>query len=364
MIDQSYLNNREKFIAAAHEAGAALTCIPCPLDASLSTDIAVIGADAAAQVIVVSSGLHGVELPAGSAVQQIWVREAKKVADARKDIRFVFVHALNPYGAVHALRTDSDAAGQNNIDPARNFVDFAAATTSADPDIAAAFAAADLSSPSLALMWGRLLYAAFVRQGQSAFKRHFVQGQFTDPLLPYYGGTQPCFARLHWDKIVRDFVNTPQVHTIWHMDIHTGDGPFGQLQLYVNGAQQSSAYMAAQRLIAPERVQLTGGYFADIKGDILDYWSCCGLSEGVAVHPMTLEYGTTQARIEGIDILGAILNRTLLQQKYGDRHPQAATIIQAMREAFAPQNPGWGEAVTSQAAGVWGKLGLILGVTD
>jgi hypothetical protein len=364
MMQTPYFINRDNFLVAAHAAGAAMTAIPSPIDGNLTTNIAALGPTEADTLVLVSSGLHGVELSAGSAVQCLWLPEARKLTELRQDVRFVFVHALNPYGAAHALRTDSDAAGQNNIDPARNFVDFAAAKTMADPDIAAAFAAADLSSPSLALMWGRLLYAAFVRQGQSAFKRHFVQGQFTDPLLPYYGGTRPCHARNIWENVMAIYAKTPSIRRIIHLDIHTGDGPFGMLQAYVNDKEGGAAHHLALRLFPPERVQLTGGYFADIQGDILDFWHKVGINPVTEICAMTLEYGTTQARIAGIDVLGAILNRTLLQQKYGDNHPKADDILAQMHEAFAPRNPAWEEAVVNQAAGVWGKLALLLGSAD
>lgn len=361
MIDPSYTQNRQSFLESARAVGAVLTTIPSPLDASLSTDIAALGEEDAATLVLVSSGLHGVELPAGSAVQCLWLEGAKKLTDTHKNLRFVFVHALNPYGAAYALRTDSDATGQNNIDPARNFVDFAAAKTMADPDIAAAFAAADLSSPSLALMWGRLLYTAFVRQGQSAFKRHFVQGQFTDPLLPYYGGTQPCHARRIWEDVIAVHAKKPAMRRIIHLDIHTGDGPFGMLQAYVNDAEGSPAHRLALRLFPSERVQLTGGYFAHIQGDILDFWHKVGINEATEISAMTLEYGTTQARIAGIDVLGAILNRTLLQQKYADNHLKATSIIAQMQEGFTPQKDVWGKAVIAQAESVWGQLAAVLG---
>nr|HPQ51318.1 hypothetical protein [Alphaproteobacteria bacterium] len=70
----------------------------------------------------------------------------------------------------------------------------------------------------------------------------------------------------------------------------------------------------------------------------------------------TLEFGTTQAHIPGIDILGAILNRTLLSEKYNDDHASKDIIIQRMRTAFCPTQQGWAQAVITQSQDVWNKI--------
>ncbi len=352
MIEQSYAINRRNFINAAIQAGARLEHIPYKRavlsDVELVTDIAVLGPDDAVQVVIVASGLHGVELPAGSLLQQIWLGDIQKALPQIPDTKFVFVHALNPYGAEFAMRTDWDINGQGNIDPARNFINFSKATNTANFDIADALRGADLSSFSTARMWARLLYSAFVEQGQKAFKQGFVRGQYTDPDIPYFGGNAPSLVRITWEDVIARYVRGDHVQKIWHLDCHTGDGPFGVLQLYINDLQGMHVYQNARRLINADRIQLTEQYFANIAGDIVDYWPHCKIGEA-EVTPITLEFGTSSAKIEGIDVLNAILTRTILQNRYGDHHRMAATIIQQMRDAFAPRHKDWDKAVEQQA---------------
>lgn len=356
-IVHPYEQNRSDFLAAAKQSGYDLISYAHPLEGRLTTDIASLGNQNAAHLIVVSSGLHGVELPAGSLFQRLGLElAAKQLPD---HARIVFVHALNPYGSEYALRTDRAPDGGRNIDPARNFIRFSEAgpgLPEADPAIRAAFEKADLSSSSLALMWAKLLYTAFVEQGQGVFKRNFVRGQYSAAGLPYFGGHSASYARLTWEKIVRETIIHDKLESIIHIDVHSGDGPFGWLQLYLPHDAPPDSEALAKKLVLEERIHRVDSYFAKVTGDIGDYWDEFGLPPSVTVHPMTVEFGTTQARIPGIDVLGAILNRTLLSEKYNDVHPKSDIILAQMREAFAPSREDWATSVEIQSSGFWESI--------
>jgi len=356
-IDQSYIINRDNFREAAAKSGARLKEIAHISGNDLFTDIALLGDETAKNIVVVTSGLHGVELPAGSVTQQILMSKLR--GEHLRDTRYILVHALNPYGAANALRTDLDTEGGRNIDPARNFINFNTFDRSAflvNSEIASAFEKAKLSDSSLAMMWARLLYTAFIEQGQNEFKRHFVRGQYSNPILPYYGGMRPCCTRLTWEQIVQDEIFKPHVETITHFDVHTGDGPFGGLQHYLCHKAGSHTKELCLRLTTPDKIKTTDDYFAEVIGDIGDHWTEFPRAKGKTIFPVTLEFGTTQARIPGIDVLGAILNRTLLAEKYGDDHPKKDDIIQKMRTAFTPTQEDWAYAVIAQSHNLWDKF--------
>lgn len=356
-IVHPYEQNRSDFLAAAKQSGYDLISYAHPLEGRLTTDIASLGNQNAAHLIVVSSGLHGVELPAGSLFQRLGLElAAKQLPD---HARIVFVHALNPYGSEYALRTDRAPDGGRNIDPARNFIRFGEEglkLPEADPAIKAAFEKADLSSSSLALMWAKLLYTAFVEQGQGTFKRNFVRGQYSASGLPYFGGHSASYTRLTWEKIVREVIIHDKLESITHIDVHSGDGPFGWLQLYLPHDAPADSEALAKNLAPEDRIRRTDSYFAKVTGDIGDFWDEFGLASDVTVHPMTVEFGTTQARIPGIDVLGAILNRTLLSEKYNDDHPKKDLIITQMREAFAPSREEWSGDILGQSLNFWGNM--------
>ena len=75
------------------------------------------GGDGRSGVLVVSSGVHGVEGFFGSAVQTAFLREAESRAAAGPNDALVFLHALNPYGFAWLRRFD-----EANVDLNRNLL--------------------------------------------------------------------------------------------------------------------------------------------------------------------------------------------------------------------------------------------------
>src|SRR5262249_25391349 len=79
---------------------------------ALAIDIAWLGHNEPRRAVLHSSGLHGVEGFAGSAVQIQTLRELPCIPD---DSALILVHILNPYGMCWLRRTN-----ENNVDLNRN----------------------------------------------------------------------------------------------------------------------------------------------------------------------------------------------------------------------------------------------------
>lgn len=322
---------------AAANANAEVVSYPLddyagPKGEPLVLDVASIGNPDAQNVVVIGSGIHGVELPLGSSLQCEWFLAAKDICATRDDIRFVFVHALNPYGAAYGLRTDRD-----NIDPNRNFVDFSR-PQSTSPNyraLADAFAPKTLDRLALAKAWAKMLKFALVTHSIGAFKQALVDGQYEFPDGLYYGGTAPSWTRKTWEEIVCTHISNEKLKNLWHVNIHTGEGPYGKLQLMVNTTKDSPLYKRVSRLGQPEIIRITKSFGA-LTGDIQDYWSpdLCKDLGNVVVTPVTIEVGTSKmlSAIEGLDVLYAMIARNTLKQRYADRHRDAPKIIQKMRD--------------------------------
>ncbi len=117
----NYQEARIKFVTAAKAAGADLEHYPNPAPGAegekLYTDIATFNLPGVKQILVLSSGTHGIEGFAGSAIQTGLLREGI-TRRLPEDIGLLFIHALNPYGFSHLRRFTED-----NVDLNRNFVD-------------------------------------------------------------------------------------------------------------------------------------------------------------------------------------------------------------------------------------------------
>ena len=114
----TYEEARSRFIESATSVGATLSKYSLGLENATSdefvTDVAVLGPEGA-PAVVVSSGLHGVEGFLGSAIQLAMLDELK--SDARQNIRWVYIHAINPFGFSKIRRFNEE-----NIDLNRNFL--------------------------------------------------------------------------------------------------------------------------------------------------------------------------------------------------------------------------------------------------
>lgn len=117
-FSQSYDEARSKFCEAAKVAGAKLETLRLNSrqhqDKFLSTDIAWLGNPNPRKIILHSSGLHGIEGFAGSAIQTYILNNPPPL---NSENALVVVHCLNPYGMM-CLRRVNDA----NVDLNRNFL--------------------------------------------------------------------------------------------------------------------------------------------------------------------------------------------------------------------------------------------------
>ncbi len=353
-----YTTNRYSFREQARRIGAAQFSYPLeghtgPEGEDLSCDVAVVDNPHAKYVVAITSGIHGVELPFGSELQVQWLAYAQEICADNPGISFVFVHALNPYGAAYGLRTD-----HQNIDPNRNFVDFTQAQSPSLSyrELAPAFAPKKLSRSALACSWVKMLHFAG-KNGMAKFLQALAGGQYEFPEGLYYGGKAPSWTRETWQKIVKTHVVHAELQNLWHVDIHTGYGPFGKLQLMVNTEEGSELHQRVQRLGPPDSIEVTDAFLADLSGDIVDSLGrLVDLPSQTVVTPFAIEVGTTKFKLPGLDVLNAMILRNTLAQRHQDQHPWAQAIIGGMRNMFYPPDDVWRNVAMAQSNDIWNKL--------
>lgn len=350
---------RDAFINAAKCAGADVEAYILenhlgPRGELLASDVATLGKKSASKIVVVSSGVHGVELPLGSILQCRWMKDVKELCVADKNVRFVFVHALNPFGAAYGLRND-----QENIDINRNFVDFDNKPNTSEPYqfLANAFSPPRLDSFSLMNAWRKMLVFGLITHGRAAFKQALTGGQYDFPDGLYYGGNHPSWSNQTWQSIVKNHIATPSLQNLWHIDIHTGDGARGKMQIHINTHDGSPLHEHVKLFANDKNISLTQQDFAKLSGDILDFWPCLELPSHCMVTPLALEVGTSDALIEGMDIIHTMITRNALRVRLGDQSLAADKIIKRMHQKFAPIGDSeWREESILQGQNFWKRL--------
>ena len=180
-------------------------------------------------------GVHGVEGFFGSAVR-LGLLERLRQAASQRYVRYVLIHAVNPFGFSCLRRFNED-----NVDLNHNFLD------SADDYIGApdGYAVLDgflnpTSQPSrlepvrLKALWN------IWRMGLAALKQAVAGGQYEYPDGLFFGGHGPCqsaqLVRQHCDSWLG---LSPKIIPV---DFHSGLGSFGSYKLLLAETAESKDY--------------------------------------------------------------------------------------------------------------------------
>ena len=331
---ESYAEAREKFIGAAQEAGAALDSFPLgvrgPDGGELATDVAWLGAAEASQVLVTTSGVHGVEGFFGSATQIEWLRRAKGTT-LPKDTAVLHVHAVNPYGFAYLRRTNEE-----NIDINRNWIDFAQALpeNALYEELSDDLCPADWSAESQGATGARL-NAWIGLHGFAAFQQAVSGGQWLHPQGLFFGGVAPSWSRKTLTHIIESKLKSAA--RVCVIDFHTGLGPYGYAEPIIGRPLADPAFARTRAWIGAAAKSLygDGSTSAEIKGDSMSVLPA--LLPHAAVDVVALECG-----IRPINEVALALRADAWLHAHGDLGSPAAKPIKAMiRAAFHSDDPLW-----------------------
>ena len=217
-----YAAARERFRATTRVVGAAPHTLELaargPSGEPLTIDIAWLGDPGAKRVLLHSSGLHGVEAFAGSAIQLALLGHPPATGPG---CALVLVHTLNPYGMAWVRR-----ANEHNVDLNRNFLADGEAWSGA-PEI---YRRIDRllnppSPPGFDFFPARALLQ-LVRHGSQRLKQAVAEGQYEFERGLFFGGKgleQGPRTFLDWTA-----KHLAQADYVLALDVHTGLGPPGE----------------------------------------------------------------------------------------------------------------------------------------
>ena len=335
-----------------------------PSGEPLTMDVAKFGDADPEGVVIVSSGLHGVEGFFGSAVQLAWLMTRGAGWWPPSRTLLVMVHALNPFGFAWRRRWN-----ENNVDLNRNFLDdrdFLDLDSSYQESRAVYARLSPFLNPaSPPSRWEPYSIKAAVRVlsegvgarsrmrkdnrpsrfalnairdlGLSELQKTLPVGQYEHPAGLFYGSsnaeetTRVVRERLpHWVAGAQKVV---------HVDFHTGLGRYADYRLLIIDERGSEGERwVAERFGADSVEAWDGGTAYAARGlmanDLRDHLP------GRQYHCLTAEFGT----YSGMRVLGAL--RAENQAHFHSR-PGAKPYEWAKRrvmEAFCPSASPWREA--------------------
>ena len=338
-----YATARSRFRQGSKAAGGRLTSMQLdaegPAGEDLTIDIAWFGSEQPREVLLHSSGLHGVEAFAGSAIQLQLLDQGLPVIP--EDCALVLVHVINPYGMAWLRRFN-----ENNVDLNRNFLgpneDYSGAPEGY-PEFDSFLNPP--SPPSWDLFYPRAGWL-IARYGMPTLKQVLAGGQYEYPKGLFFGGKAleegpqkvQAFARAHLQPAERVVI----------VDVHTGLGPFGVDTLFVHAGDEGSPVYLEMKRAFGERVasldpERGPGY--RIKGAYDTMYS--RVLQGDKVSFLTQEFGTDDV----VDVLYALReeNRWHHYGGGGIDHPTKRDL----KEAFAPDDDSWRTTVLQRGKTVF-----------
>ena len=333
-FSEDYTTARRRFLETAKAVGASLHTLQLPSrtpdNGSLSIDIAWVGTSAPARAIIHTSGLHGVEGFAGSAIQLALLEQSLSVPS---DGAIVLVHTLNPYGMAWLRRVN-----ENNVDLNRNFIASDEQRAAASP----LYRKLDpllnpISPPATDFFYAKMVYYA-LRYGVRHIKQAIAKGQYEFPNGLFFGGSQLEMGPSLYQAWLADKLTS--LKRGFAIDVHTGLGRSGQESLFLRRAQIRADVLADRlgRDLISDAANSGIGY--DIQGSYADCFDV--LSEGTEMHVITQEFGTYPSVLA----LHALREENRWHH-YGDgtiEHP----VKRRLKEVFAPKSQAWQESIISK----------------
>lgn len=343
-----YAQARDRFLAGARAAGAALAHYPHPLAGpggeALATDTAWLGPADAPRVLVTGSALHGVEGFAGSAAQADSLAHLR-ASSLPPGTAVLHVHAINPWGFAWLRRVNEEGVDLN-----RNAVDFSQplpANTGYD-QLADALVPADDDPCTLAAAQARL-DAFREAHGREAFEVAVTGGQYRHPGGLFYGGRGPTWSLRTLEAIIdRHGLERRELAAI--VDVHTGLGPFGYGEVICDHPPASRGAALARAWFGPSVTEPALGTSTSVpKQGLVDYYWHARLPDRCCF--VTLEFGTWP--LERMFPLLRDDHRLHGQGVVDWTDPAVQRVKQALRAHFSPDRGDWQESVLFRARQVF-----------
>ena len=351
-----YFASRDRFVELARACGARTDSRPVaavgPRGEPLSVDVATIASPGTDHLIVVTSGVHGVEGLLGAVVQFELLRRLAG-SGPPDGVGVALIHAVNPWGFAHLRRVD-----ENNVDVNRNFVGPSLPT----PASPAGYAALDpVINPRGAPTAGSEL-GYWLKAGAAIARAHGVrplagaiaEGQYEYPRGLFFGGaTVGESCRTLQDVLLGLAAEADRVSVL---DVHSGLGPAATATLICNAnLGQARSREAALRAHYRRRVLLddADGNAYDARGTFAR-WCARALADKRYAY-LCVELGT----VGPLAVLSALRRENRAHHWCPVGSAARVRTGRALVEVFAPRSTRWRRASVAEALDVFDRtLGL------
>jgi len=287
-------------------------------------------------VVLLTSGVHGVEGFVGSAIQ---IKAFERPPPP--GVRFVFVHAINPFGFAHLRRGDQD-----NVDLNRNFLDEGQPHAGSDPFYENLDPLLNPPSPpgrfdtfSARAFWNIMHY------GLPPLRQAIAAGQYDFPKGLFFGGSVPSPVQAIFRENLPHWLG--DACRVVHLDVHTGLGPWATHKLLIDPPLTPDQMKHATDWFGPEVLQpsLMDGVAYHSPGGF-GPWCAANNSHRDYLF-LCAEFGT----YHNVKMLAGMRKENRAHYwSNGPSDPRYLRTKAYLKELFCPASPAWRKRVVEDGA--------------
>ncbi len=244
------------------------------------------------KLLIVTSGLHGIEGYAGSAVQLMFM---DKILHGRQldDVGVLLIHGMNPYGFKYRRKVT-----ENNIDLNRNCAINTELFESKNDGYS--------KLSNMLMPEGKLNLNSFnnrffhwvaikkiIQESMPVLRQAALQGQYQFDKGIYYGGKQsePQISEIR--PLLKRTMEEYRV--VLNLDLHTGYGERGKLHLFLNPVKDNKVKQGIETIFKGTDIDWgDSGNFYTIRGEYIGWAN--NLPDSVLCLPMLFEFGTLDSQ--------------------------------------------------------------------
>lgn len=355
LYSESYTESRDKFYAALEQVrlfwpkaeirSYALGKAEDNLAVEVIAAPALVRQD---KVLLLTSGLHGIEGYIGSAVTGLFIDEFLEILDPSITGLYI-VHAINPWGMWKRRRTN-----ENNVDLNRNFIygwEVVDTFLNYRYDRINPFLnpANPVNISSRASFGAKLAYK-MLPMGAKNFKEVMLMGQYHHPKGIYYGGKGSEASTQIMINLFKELAASCQ--RLLTIDMHSGYGPRYQMTI-VNSIHEPRDSLTLRKAFGYPLVAKTSPLeFYAMQGDMVDFFYELVSKEfpKLSFYGTSFEFGTLgESPFDKLRSLKAMIDENRLFH-YGALSPELELKVrEAFNELFIPQEQRWRDKALQDA---------------
>jgi len=340
-----YMTARDRFRSAAARLGWTIeshaTGTLGPNGDDLTLDVVIGGSPQAERTFVLSSGVHGVEGFFGSAVQ-LSLFERWAATGGHTPLRWVVLHAVNPFGFAWSRRAD-----EGNVDLNRNFLPEGEPYAGAPLEYARLDELLNPEEPPMPRDGFHFeLAKAAIRYSLPALKAAVAVGQYDFPRGLFFGGHEPSAAmRLFECHLPRWLAGSRDVV---HIDLHTGLGRSGECRLLVDYPLTAASSSRVADLFE-------GEVYDTAESGRLTYRARGSLGAWCVTRALDSSYVFAYAEVGTygpLRTLAALRSENQAHHWGAEGAPETAAAKARLREVFCPADEDWRRRSVETVQGV------------